>query len=243
MYPLGKMMQLKLELFFDNTPIYKANGDLDQEAMQTGEPRGKFKRGNPHPTVEGLFYKYWGNGKECWGTKEQVNRVKSKAAEWFKNNPETVKQSQAKIRNTERYKEKVATWHKENPEARRKHRDKWTSSKKGQRWEKKHRKEALSKYWKSNRGREVSRIKSGLRRARKVEASDGLTEQEYGKIQQIYKHCARVSKKLKIPFHVDHIIPLSKGGLHHPLNLQVVPAKWNLRKNNNNTERWLPNGM
>ena len=124
MYPLGKMMQLKLELFFDNTPIYKANGDLDQEAMQTSEPRGKFKRGNPHPQGEGLFYKYLGNGKECWGTEEQVNRVKSKASEWFKNNPETVKQSQAKIRNTERYKEKVAKWQKENPEAKRKNREK-----------------------------------------------------------------------------------------------------------------------
>lgn len=231
-------MQLKLNLFEDNTPLYKPNGDLDQEAMQTGEPRGTFKRGNPHPTVEGLFYKYWGNGKECWGTKEQVNRVKSKAAEWYKNNPESVKLSQAKIRNTERYKEKVAKWHKENPEAIRKHRAKWTNSKKGQRWEKKHRQEALNKYWKSDKGRQVARINSSKRRARKAKSAVILTECEEGEIKQIYKHCERVSKKLQIPFHVDHIVPLSKGGLHHPLNLQVVPAKWNLCKQDKHTEIW-----
>jgi len=34
-------------------------------------------------------------------------------------------------------------------------------------------------------------------------------------------------------FHVDHIIPISLGGEHHPDNIQVVPAKLNLQKNNN----------
>lgn len=31
-------------------------------------------------------------------------------------------------------------------------------------------------------------------------------------------------------FHVDHIVPLSKGGLHVHTNLQVIPAIDNLRK-------------
>jgi len=33
-------------------------------------------------------------------------------------------------------------------------------------------------------------------------------------------------------FHVDHIVPLSKGGLHCVDNLQVIPAIDNLRKGN-----------
>ena len=33
-------------------------------------------------------------------------------------------------------------------------------------------------------------------------------------------------------YHVDHIIPLSKGGLHHQDNLQVMRADFNLRKAN-----------
>ena len=30
--------------------------------------------------------------------------------------------------------------------------------------------------------------------------------------------------------HVDHIIPLAKGGLHHPRNLRIITAKENIEK-------------
>jgi 5-methylcytosine-specific restriction endonuclease McrA len=33
-------------------------------------------------------------------------------------------------------------------------------------------------------------------------------------------------------YHVDHRIPISRGGLHHPDNLWVIPATENLRKYN-----------
>ena len=33
-------------------------------------------------------------------------------------------------------------------------------------------------------------------------------------------------------FHVDHLIPLSRGGLHHTDNFKIVPASYNLSKNN-----------
>ena len=31
-------------------------------------------------------------------------------------------------------------------------------------------------------------------------------------------------------YHVDHIMPIAKGGLHHSSNLQLATAKWNLSK-------------
>jgi hypothetical protein len=39
-------------------------------------------------------------------------------------------------------------------------------------------------------------------------------------------------------WHVDHIIPVSKGGTSVATNLQVVPAVWNRRKSNVHTERF-----
>jgi len=40
----------------------------------------------------------------------------------------------------------------------------------------------------------------------------------------------RLTAKLGIPFHVDHIIPISRGGRHHHANLKVIPAKLNQQK-------------
>ena len=36
----------------------------------------------------------------------------------------------------------------------------------------------------------------------------------------------------KIMYHVDHIIPISKGGSHDIDNLQLATAEWNLKKSN-----------
>lgn len=51
-------------------------------------------------------------------------------------------------------------------------------------------------------------------------------------IIQFYKMSERISKCCGIKFHVDHIIPISKGGLHHESNLRVIPQMINLRKGN-----------
>lgn len=39
-------------------------------------------------------------------------------------------------------------------------------------------------------------------------------------------------------WHVDHIVPVSKGGTSEPSNLQVVPAAWNRIKSNKHSERF-----
>ena len=41
-----------------------------------------------------------------------------------------------------------------------------------------------------------------------------------------------------ISWHVDHVIPVSKGGNSSAANLQVVPASWNRSKSNAHTERF-----
>jgi len=74
------------------------------------------------------------------------------------------------------------------------------------------------------------------RRARKKQAQPPwLTEEHINQIKVEYKNSKRMKKLTGIEHHVDHIVPLAGKnvcGLHVPWNLQVIPAKHNLEKNN-----------
>ena len=78
---------------------------------------------------------------------------------------------------------------------------------------------------------------------RRAKSSTKLTKLQETIIKNFYSYAVRVSDKLQIKFEVDHIVPISKGGLHHPCNLQVVPKTWNRNKGAKNSDRWLPNGF
>ncbi len=51
-----------------------------------------------------------------------------------------------------------------------------------------------------------------------------LTDEEKGQVNYIYKRAMQLQVETGIEMHVDHIIPLSKGGKHHPSNLQILSA-------------------
>lgn len=57
-----------------------------------------------------------------------------------------------------------------------------------------------------------------------------LPKEEKYKIQLLYKISSFISRTLSVTMHVDHIIPISKGGLHHSSNLRVIPAIENQEK-------------
>ena len=57
-----------------------------------------------------------------------------------------------------------------------------------------------------------------------------LTQDEKQQIYEIYKRCREITEQTGIKHHVDHIKPISKGGLHHPDNLQILTAEENLDK-------------
>lgn len=49
----------------------------------------------------------------------------------------------------------------------------------------------------------------------------------------LFIECQRLTKETGVIHHLDHIIPLTKGGWHHHLNLQPLPASVNHSKRNN----------
>jgi len=82
-------------------------------------------------------------------------------------------------------------------------------------------------------------VKSATRYALKQGAVIGATAMQLTEIKEIYRHASEDPKvrcylcgKLipKGRRHVDHIMPLSKGGLHRPSNLAVACDTCNLSK-------------
>jgi 5-methylcytosine-specific restriction endonuclease McrA len=69
-------------------------------------------------------------------------------------------------------------------------------------------------------------------RTKKFGEAPTLTNEEHERILLIYKECARITEEMGILHHVDHIHPISKGGKHHPDNLQILTATENIRKGN-----------
>jgi len=57
-------------------------------------------------------------------------------------------------------------------------------------------------------------------------------DEDKEKILEFYKEAERLTEETGILYSVDHIIPLSKGGLHHHDNLQVITLSENSRKGN-----------
>ncbi len=68
------------------------------------------------------------------------------------------------------------------------------------------------------------------RRAQILGSLESLTVLDKKLIETFYEASDRVSKCLGLRHHVDHIIPLAKGGSHRPENLQTLPWRLNLSK-------------
>lgn len=104
--------------------------------------------------------------------------------------------------------QRAATWREANPDRRKEI---------ANRWVKEH--------------PDYSNHNAALRRAR-IRASQpaNLTVEERKEIQRIYATARRLTQETGVVHHVDHVVPIVAGGLHHPSNLQILTREENLRK-------------
>jgi len=84
---------------------------------------------------------------------------------------------------------------------------------------------ANSSYWAATRSRRRALEKS-------------LSLDDFWILQEAVLLARLREKMVGGQWHVDHIIPVSKGGTSLPDNLQVVPADWNRKKSNKHSERF-----
>jgi len=86
------------------------------------------------------------------------------------------------------------------------------------------------RYSQTEKGKITSNLSASNRRAKVRNQLPG--DADFEKIRQIYAECRRISQETGIPHEVDHIIPISKGGLHHQDNLQILTLFENRQKGN-----------
>ncbi len=73
-------------------------------------------------------------------------------------------------------------------------------------------------------------VSNAKRRALHREAEIPLTPEEQKEVDDLYAEAKRLSEETGSAFHVDHILPIQKGGIHHPINLRVLLGKDNISK-------------
>jgi hypothetical protein len=154
--------------------------------------------------------------KEClnsaWRQKYRNNpefreKERLRLKEWGKKNKEKVADSKRRHyeNNKEARRQSVYSYVKRNPEKALESKRKWIDK---------------------NRGHVRAYNNSKHKRVKKQTPENA----DIAQIRAIYKSAQKLTQETGITYSVDHIIPLSKGGLHHQDNLRVITLSENCSK-------------
>jgi hypothetical protein len=156
-----------------------------------------------------------------WCVANADKRRKS-SADWKKRNPEKNRQIMREWLKTNRgrLREMSRDWKRRNPERTREQ---------DRKWKRENRQWALerNKRWKKANPEKVRAFYQ-----RRYGKHKGLLHPMHDRKQEVRlaRECIRRKKKTGVAYVVDHIIPLSRGGWHHHLNLQILTRRMNSSK-------------
>ena len=85
-------------------------------------------------------------------------------------------------------------------------------------------------YRDSDKGRSKNAEEARARRALKKNCTISLVESERQRLMLLEKTRRELCAETGREYHIDHIIPLAHGGLHHPMNLRILEGAENLSK-------------
>jgi hypothetical protein len=198
----------------------------------------RHKRGDVRE--DGMIFWVQKKGKEYWYTPEKFEHFRAqhaaKANKYYYLHREAHNACCKKWaeKNKDRCKEVSQKWAERN-------REKVRSIAKKFRERHRARVNEKNKLWRKNNPDKYLPMKRSIearRRAKKGKALSELTNAKKRIIDCFYEQAQRLQKRLGVTFHVDHIVPLSRGGKHEPANLQVLPARLNMKKHAKETWRW-----
>ena len=174
----------------------------------------------PQVTFQGKPCKRGGHTERYIKSRRCVVCTNIDNKKWRAENPEKKKAGNKKwnSENPEKKKSYNKKWNSENPEKKKAGNKKWNSEnpEKRKEWnaENPEKKKSYTKKWKKeNSG--LCNHHTAKRRAMKKQQTPPWADLD--KIKEIYMTCPE-------EYEVDHIHPLSKGGLHVDYNLQHLPA-------------------
>lgn len=67
-------------------------------------------------------------------------------------------------------------------------------------------------------------------RRRDLKNYKNISKEDRDQIRDLYKQSRKLKEVTGIQFHIDHIIPLARGGTHTVTNMQILTAQDNLSK-------------
>jgi hypothetical protein len=185
---------------------------------------GTYKRWDAHPTKPNRLFNSYVHGQEVWLRPEALDRQRRRCCEYGLNKQAEARGDNPKI-TLSRTGRPVGFWSFKDPHPTKDNRFFWTYR-------------IGEEIWVKGEHFITNNLRSDARRRKVIETK--LTAEDREVVNNFYKYCDRLNRIFgKAKFHVDHVKPISMGGTHDPSNLQVVPAKWNMRKGNRSSERWV----